>query len=240
MPSRNPIAFLSYVRDDDAHDLGAVTKFRERLEGEVKVQSGQRFEIFQDRNDIRWGQFWQERISQSLSDVTFLIPIITPSFFVSPACRSECETFLRMEQTLGSNKLILPVYYVSCEAMEAKDDSDPIAAALKKRNWTDWRSFRFLPFDNRDVRAALADLATNIKASMQELASIADAAQRPRHVPKLNDAATAKATPEQPPYFNRYLAHHGRKARTQERSLRRISFTGHILLNLMRLSLRSS
>jgi F-box protein 11 len=60
---QNPITFLSYVRDDDAHDFGGVSKSRERLEGEVKVQSGQRFEIFQDRNDIRWGQLWQERIS---------------------------------------------------------------------------------------------------------------------------------------------------------------------------------
>jgi cobaltochelatase CobT len=201
MPSRNPVAFLSYVRDDDTHDFGAVTTFRERLEGEVKVQSGQRFEIFQDRNDIRWGQFWQERITQSLSDVTFLIPIITPSFLVSPACRAECETFLRMEQTLGSNKLILPVYYVSCDAMERRGDSDPIAATLKKRNWTDWRSFRFLPYDNPKVRAALAELATNIKASMEELASIADAVQRPRPDPTIDDVATESAPPEATPIF---------------------------------------
>lgn len=40
MAVRWPVAFLSYVRDDDAHDFGAVTTFRERLEGEVKVQSG--------------------------------------------------------------------------------------------------------------------------------------------------------------------------------------------------------
>jgi len=152
---RNPVAFLSYVRDDDAHDFGGVSKFRERLEGEVKIQSGQRFEIFQDRNDIRWGQFWQERITESLSEVTFLIPIITPSFLVSPACRSEFETFLRMEQTLGLNKLILPVYYVSCDALDADGGSDPIVAAIKKRNWTDWRSFRLMHFDHSDVRTAL-------------------------------------------------------------------------------------
>lgn len=177
MPTRNPIAFLSYVRDDDAHDFGGVTKFRERLEGEVKIQSGQRFEIFQDRNDIRWGQFWQERILELLADVTFLIPIVTPSFLASYACRSEVEAFLRMEQTLGSNKLILPVYYVSCDAIDNGDDNkDVLVAAIKKRNWTDWRSFRFTSFDDPAMRVALADLAKSIKSAMQELVGIAEAA----------------------------------------------------------------
>jgi cobaltochelatase CobT len=184
-PSRNPIAFLSYVRDDDAHDLGNVTKFRERLEGEVKVQSGQRFEIFQDRNDIRWGQHWQERIVESLTEATFLIPIITPSFLVSPACRSELETFIRMEQTLGLNKLVLPVYYVSCDAIEGGDKDDPLVAAIRERNWTDWRAFRFSPLDDAELRAELAKLAKSIKATMHELAGIAEAAKSMPVAPKL-------------------------------------------------------
>lgn len=183
-PSRNPIAFLSYVRDDDAHDLGAVTKFRERLEGEVKVQSGQRFEIFQDRNDIRWGQYWQQRIVETLAEATFLIPITTPSFLVSPACRAELETFIRMEQTLGLNKLILPVYYVSCDAIEQGDKDDPLVAAIRQRNWTDWRPFRFTPFDQTELRAELAGLAKSIKATMQELAVIAEASRSMAVAPK--------------------------------------------------------
>jgi len=136
MRTRRPIAFLSYVRADDDHELGGITKLRERLEGEVKIQTGQPFEIFQDRNDIRWGQFWEERIVKSLSEVTFLIPIITPSFFVSPACRSEFETFLKMEKTLGVTRLILPLYYVSCDEIDQPKQSDSIVRAIKERQWT--------------------------------------------------------------------------------------------------------
>jgi cobaltochelatase CobT len=177
MQNRRPIAFLSYVRDDDDHDLGGITKLRQRLEGEVKVQTGKPFEIFQDRNDIRWGQFWEERIVKSLSDVTFLIPIITPSFFVSPACRSEFDTFVRMENTLGVTRLILPLYHVSCDAIEQPKQSDPIVQAIKQRQWTDWRPLRFEPYDKPDVRAALAKLAGNIKVSIQDLDSIREAAR---------------------------------------------------------------
>src|SRR3982751_4267728 len=99
--SRNPIAFMSYVRLDDQDENGRLTQFRERLSGEVRMQTGEAFDIFQDRNDIAWGQQWKERIDETLDAVTFLIPVITPTFFKSPACRNELERFLKREESLG-------------------------------------------------------------------------------------------------------------------------------------------
>ena len=78
--SRQPAAFMSYVRLDDQHEGGKLTQFRERLAAEVRLQTGDEFPIFQDRNDIAWGQNWQARIDETLDAVTLLIPIITPSF----------------------------------------------------------------------------------------------------------------------------------------------------------------
>lgn len=52
--SSNAIGFMSYVRADDEHDAGYLTDFRERLSGEVRAQTGMRFDIFQDRHDIAW------------------------------------------------------------------------------------------------------------------------------------------------------------------------------------------
>lgn len=100
---QQPLAFMSYVRFEDEHEDGRLTLFRQRLSGEVRVQTGEEFPIFQDRNDIRWGQNWKERIEESLDEVTFLIPMITPSFFNSPACRDELEKFLEREKELRSN-----------------------------------------------------------------------------------------------------------------------------------------
>jgi hypothetical protein len=180
MNDRQPIAFLSYVRSDDDHDDGRITAFRKRLEGEVRMQTGRPFAIFQDRNDIAWGQQWQERINSSLSDVTFLIPILTPSFFQSPACRDEFQTFSLKERTLGVNRLILPVYYVTCDQLG--DDyvagSDDIVDALRSRNWTDWRQYRFKSFQEETVAAAMADLAATIKSSMKEIEAIGIAARK--------------------------------------------------------------
>ena len=98
---RQPVAFMSYVHSDDKY--GHLTQFRERLSDEVRMQTGEEFPIFQDRKDIWWGQNWKERIEESLDEVTFLISIITPSFFNSQACREELELFLEREKKLKRN-----------------------------------------------------------------------------------------------------------------------------------------
>jgi len=177
---REPIAFLSYVRNDDDHDGGRITQFRQRLEGEVRMQTGKAFPIFQDRNDLSWGQRWSERIEQSLNDVTFLIPIITPSFFESPACRSEFEIFLKKEKLLGMNNLILPIYYVTSDQMDGryKTESDVVVNTLSERQWTDWRDFRFKPFSDENVGSAMAKLGHSIKGAIGELAAIRQAAEK--------------------------------------------------------------
>ena len=82
MAQRKPAAFMCYLRRVDQHDQGRLTELRKRLEGEVQLYTGEEdFAIFQDRDDIRWGQQWRSRIKDSLNDVTFLIPMITPGVF---------------------------------------------------------------------------------------------------------------------------------------------------------------
>jgi hypothetical protein len=54
--SNQPAAFMSYVRFVDQHEGGKLTQFRERLAAEIQVQTGEKFPIFQDRNDIAWAK----------------------------------------------------------------------------------------------------------------------------------------------------------------------------------------
>jgi cobaltochelatase CobT len=173
MAIREPVAFMSYVRSDDAHDYGRITALRERLEGEVKMQTGRPFAIFQDRNDISWGQQWEKAIHDSLQSVVFLIPVLTPSFFESGSCRSEFNAFLLREKTLGTSRLILPLHYVNCDQLLPETKSkDEIAETLLKRNWNDWRKFRFTPFSDPEMARAIADMASGIKSSVAELETI--------------------------------------------------------------------
>ncbi len=167
--SRHPVAFMSYVRFDDEHENGRLTEFCKQLSGEVRLQTGEKFHIFQDRNDIAWGQQWKQRIDESLDGATFLIPIITPSFFKSPPCRDEFNLFLDREKRLRRNDLILPVYYVNSSVLndETKREADPMAKVIASRQYADWRELRFEPFTSPQLRKTLAQMATQIAEALE-------------------------------------------------------------------------
>jgi len=144
-----PAAFYSYVRADDDHNNGYLTNLRKRLAAEVRMQTGEDFLIFQDRDDILWGQRWQYAISGTIETTTFLIPVLTPAFYRSAACREEVEKFLKREEVLGRSDLILPIYYVAAKAFT--DTTDPLAVELAARQYVDWRHLRFVGLDQPDA-----------------------------------------------------------------------------------------
>lgn len=192
--SQHPVAFMSYVRFDDQHEDGRLTTFCERLAGEVRMQTGEKFHIFQDRNDIGWGQQWKERIEDSLNTVTFLVPIITPGFFKSPACREEFELFLQREAKLGRSDLILPVYYVECTILsdKAKREKDSMAMAIASRQYADWRELRFEPFTSPEVGKTLARMARQIVEALErgEPATLPATSPRAAAKPEASKART--------------------------------------------------
>ncbi|AEH08341.1 MULTISPECIES: right-handed parallel beta-helix repeat-containing protein [Protofrankia] len=164
-----PAAFLSYAHDDDEHDSGLITAFRRRLEGELRAQTGRReLQIFQDRDDITWGQAWEERINRSLDAVTFFIPIVTPAFVASPQCRREMARFLDRERRLRRTDLILPVYWISVPELETpgRAAGDTLLAALAARQYTDWRERRFGDLSSPGSRRATAALARRIRDAL--------------------------------------------------------------------------
>jgi F-box protein 11 len=160
---------MSYARFDDAHENGRLSEFCQRLSGEVRLQSGEEFPIFQDRKDIHFGQNWRQRIEESLDEVTFLIPILTPGFFKSEACRAELERFLEREERLGRNDLILPVYYVNYAALNDKQkrQGDALANLLWSRQYVDWREVRFEPLTSPQIGKMFAGMATQIVEALE-------------------------------------------------------------------------
>ncbi len=202
---RPPLAFMSYVRLNDQYEDGRLTEFRERLSREVHMQTGEDFPIFQDRNDIQWGQNWKERIEESIGEVTFLIPIITPSFFKSTACCDELELFLKLEKSLKRNDLVLPVYYVSCALLdeESKRAKDKLAQEIAKRQLADWRELRFEPLTSPQVGKTLAQLAMQIRNALerepspQKKSSVKRKAIKKQAQPSKTKAAIARQRPDE-------------------------------------------
>ena len=167
--------FLSYARLDDQYEDGRVTEFRSRLENAVRQWTGERgFQIFQDTEDIRWGQKWEGRIEEALEDVLILIPIMTPLYFSSEASRWEYELFLKREEKLGRKDLILPVYWLNCDILEdrRRRDADPWAKGLSNHQRVDWSKFRATSFDTPEMRQAFDGLALAIKQTFEVTAGV--------------------------------------------------------------------
>lgn len=185
MPKNKPAGFMSYVHSDDKYSQ--LTTLRERLSDEVQMQIGTEFPIFQDRKDIHWGQSWKERIENSLDETTFLIPIITPSFFNSKPCREELKRFVERERKLDRNDLILPVYFVNTPLLNNSElrANDELAEIIADRQYADWRELRFEPFTNPQVGKMLEKLAVQIRDALPRV-------QTPKKAPAKSAASNAQ------------------------------------------------
>jgi CheY-like chemotaxis protein len=175
-------AFLSYTRIDDEFFGGSITSLRRAIELGVQVVTGDKnFKVFQDIDGIELGQKWQDRLDEALHGARFLIPIVTPLFFSSDACRNELQKFILHEKDLGRNDLILPIYFVTTPALENPDqgDSDPLAQQIRtlaleinSRQRRDWRSNADLPIDNPKVKKEVLSLSAAIAQAINRAKSV--------------------------------------------------------------------
>ena len=164
--SAKPDAFLSYTRFDDRH--GRITDFRTWLGDAVQEVSGERFNIFQDVDDekgIALSQRWKDVLDEMLDQARFFIPILTPSFFKSPNCRSELEKFLNLEAKAGRRDLVLPIYWINCPVLEESDlrAKDDLALEISERQRWDWRDLLFEELTSSACRRGLHKLAVQIE-----------------------------------------------------------------------------
>lgn len=200
MTMKTAAAFMTYVHSDDKY--GQLSTLCERLSDEVQIQTGNEFPIFQDRTDIKWGQNWRERIENSLDEVTFLIPIITPGFFKSKECRKELQRFLEREKKLGRNDLIFPVYFVDTPLLNDFElrATDELAEIIATHQYADWRELRFELFTNPQVGKALARLGVQIRDALQRLQPIIKApAKTPAAVSSSPTATVASEQSKESP-----------------------------------------
>jgi len=176
--SSTPAAFLSYAHVDDECCGGGITEFRRALESEVRLQVGRDVRIFQDRDGIAWGQEWRSRVNSSLVAVTFLVPVLTPSFFASDECRQELQRFVDRERRLGRRDLIVPVYWTSAAPLQHPEGSvrDGLAQELVARQCVDWRELRFQQLNDPKARRALAGLAAHFRDTLDRVGTSSNSA----------------------------------------------------------------
>lgn len=166
-----PQAFLSYARTDDDYLSGGITWLREELQRAMKATSGEPFEIFQDTDGIAFGEHWPSRIIEALTAARFLIPILTPSYFTSEACREEAEFFLNHEKRHKRRDLILPIYLIEADVLEdsAERAGDYLARQFYERQYGDWRDAAFELWNAPRIKHRVMELAKQVKLAAKRV-----------------------------------------------------------------------
>ncbi|MDP8922518.1 MAG: TIR domain-containing protein, partial [Chloroflexota bacterium] len=210
---REPAAFLSYAHADNAR--GDISAFRDQLAEAVSAATGTNFHIFQDRNDIGWGQQWRQRINESIDAVTFLIPILTPRFFQSEYCRDEVRRFLERERRLQRNDLILPIYFRDHPPLndEQQRRSDEILAVIATHQYADWRELRYESVVSAMVQRALDRMADQIRDTLAHVQ-----ASRPKEADLATAAAAIPAIESSPRTEPSQDAKQGPSSKTEPRT----------------------
>jgi predicted ATPase len=136
-----PFAYISYAAPDNKE--GFVIQVQERVAHELLVQTGEQKLVAWDPERMRAGWIWSATAREYTQGASFLIPVISPSYFRSEDCRRELEVFAEKERRTGVS-LIFPVYYVEAPEMEAKRGAIPAwADTLRGREILDMRKLRF-------------------------------------------------------------------------------------------------
>jgi hypothetical protein len=167
MDTDQAAAFWSYVHDDDAAEGGRITELARDLQRQYGLLTGGELELFLDRDALRWGDDWRERIAEALAAATFFIPIMTPRFFDSAECRREVIRFAREAGRLGVESLVLPVLYVPVPDLEVDEPSDEALLLLKPYHYENWASLRFEERTSGPYRRAVARLAQRLADTVQ-------------------------------------------------------------------------
>lgn len=170
--------FWSYVHADDDADGGRVTRLAHDVAAQYEMLTGEKIELFLDRDDISWGEECRKRIDESLSSIAFFIAVLTPRYFLSPECRRELQKFARSARDLGIEELVLPLLYVNIPSLHEDTPSDDLVALVKTFQWEDWRDLRYSDLDSGEYRRGVARLSqrlveANRKAAEADVAAAA-------------------------------------------------------------------
>ena len=169
-----PVVYISYAYPDNK-DL-FINQLADRLGQELQVQFGEPIDAIWDTDRLRPDAAWSNKAERWIESASFLIPIVSPSYFRSDACLREFEAFLKKEQRAG-HTLIFPVRFVVTGGSEdlVAQQSPAWVQGLMSHKLFDLRQHRF-SLDTKDALRVISFLAGSIRdAHERNLSELANA-----------------------------------------------------------------
>ena len=165
----NSQGFWSYVHADDQAEGERISRLARDVAAQFEMLTGEHLTLFLDKDAIKWGEGWRERIDASLASVAFFIPVLTPRYFMSPECRRELQFFARQATRLGIKELVLPLLYVDVPSLHDDSVPDDLISLVRTFQWEDWRELRFADVGAEGYRRGVARLASRLVEANRQL-----------------------------------------------------------------------
>ncbi|WP_167043157.1 toll/interleukin-1 receptor domain-containing protein [Salinibacterium sp. ZJ454] len=161
-------AFWSYTHDDNDRLGGRVLALARALQDEFAVTTADDLNLFIDRSSLQWGSAWADTIDGAITQAPFFIPVITPKYVRSEACRQEFLTFSGIAKSRGLDKLVLPILYINVPGLSA-DSDDEVLALIARTQFVDWTELRLRAPDDTSVLQAVNKLALTLVDLQSEI-----------------------------------------------------------------------
>ncbi|MEW2572226.1 toll/interleukin-1 receptor domain-containing protein [Streptomyces sp. NPDC047070] len=167
-----PAGFWSYTHRDDEIDEGRIKRLAKKIANEFEGITAEELHVFLDKNDIKWGDEWRNRIDTALTGSTFFMPIVTPRFFKSEECRREILTFAGHAKSLGLEELLLPILYFDVPKLREPNPSDEVMALVAQRQYENWTDLRLMDEESPEYRQAVHRLAKRLVEILERAAEV--------------------------------------------------------------------
>lgn len=164
-------AFWSYAHEDNDRSYGRVMELATAITNEYSLLSGEELNLFVDRNDIRWGEAWRDRIESAISGVPFFLAVITPKYLRSVECRRELISFSGLLKSRGLDRLLLPLLYIDVPGL-AEDSDDEVLALIARTQYFDWRPLRNKKASSEEFLTAVTAIAEDLIARRAEMSDV--------------------------------------------------------------------
>jgi WD domain, G-beta repeat len=165
-------AFLSYASDNYAPenelDERRLAGLSQLLQDEMCAQTGLDVQIFQDTANLTRGDRWEEKIRDAAAGALFLIPVVTPRYFLSESCRA---VYCAFSNARAGQTGILPIYYIEAHELEhsAWRSEHEWAEGIADCLWVDFRELRSKALASIEVQYILTAMATRFKQRLEAL-----------------------------------------------------------------------
>ena len=154
--------FWSYVHKDDEAEGGRITQLANDVVAQYEMITGDKIELFLDKDGLEWGDKWRDKIDTRLVLVAFFIPVMTPRYFKSAECRTELNQFVRRASNLGREDLLLPLYYLDVPSIEKENERDDLILKIREFHRQDWRDLRFKDVNSESYRRGVSDMVQRL------------------------------------------------------------------------------